>query len=1152
MLPGTTIDHFEIVERLGAGGMGEVYRARDTRLGRELALKVLPPSRVRDRDATERFLREARAASALNHPNVVTVYDIGRGERGLYIAMELVRGHTLATYDEPLDVPTVARLGSQAARALAVAHDARIVHRDIKPENLMLRDDGYLKVLDFGLARLFERTGGFEDDSGQTKTGVIMGTLRYLSPEQAAGDPVAAPSDVFGLGVVLYELLTGTHPFNPRGMSSAGTLGAIIAKEPPALAQVRPQLPAALTGLVHRMLAKEPAERPTATEVALALDALTGATGSQEGVTLDVRASTGSPSTPVGGGASAIFAPTAPADGTIVLSAEPARLAARARAGTRTTVVVGRRADRSMFMDSWERATEGHGSLLVVTGEPGVGKTTFVDACLADIADSTGVIVARGRCSERLAGTEAFLPILEAIESAVRADPTGDVRSLLSRHAPTWYREVGQSDPTSAAALSGDGSPAGLQAASPERMKRELLSFIEATARAHPLAIVLEDLHWADSATVDLLAYLGSRVDGMPLLVITTYRESEMRLAKHPFMASLLDLQSRGLSEVIALELLEQGDVQELLDRRFPGHRFPSTFPILLHKKTDGSPLFLVDLLRWLGARGAIADFEGAWQLTGGMPEVERDLPPSVRGMIQRKIEQLEESDRRLLTVASVQGFVFDSAIVADVLGLDQGDVEERLTTLEKVYAFVRPVEEHDFPDGTLSVRYRFVHVLYQNALYNDLQGARRVSLATQVAGTLETRFGARATEVAADLAVLWETGRNPAKASGYFALGAMRAGEKFAYTESAELASRGLAQIALLPDGDDKVTLEIGLRVSLGFTHVVTRGFHAPETFEQMHRAHELSKSSGKTPQLIPVLWGMVVYHIASGQFIRSFEYAEQMIQISDSLGDVMLQSTAASALAGASFFRGKLQLSRESQARAEALTTPEMRAGIRAIVGSDPLLLSRCQAGRSYWMAGDIDGARAIFSRMLADVRASKDPRERAHGALHVAEFELAANRPDEALRVAAEALQVCEEYGVASERLWTAAYLGRAQIAVGDLDAGIATLEATVGALTMFRCLASVSEYHGFLAEGYLEAGRVADARASVENGLGNAGSTGEIVWIPELHRIRAQVMRAEGADREVVVAELRRAIATAEQLGAALIIRRATRDLAALGA
>ncbi|MCA2989505.1 AAA family ATPase [Gemmatimonas sp.] len=1149
MLPGTTVDHFEITERLGAGGMGEVYRARDTRLGRELALKVLPMARVSDPEATERFLREARAASALNHPNVVTVYDIGRGERGLYIAMELVRGHTLATYREPLDVSTVARLGAQAAQALAVAHDARIVHRDIKPENLMLRDDGYLKVLDFGLARLFERSGPIEADASHTKTGVIMGTLRYLSPEQASGDPVAAPSDVFGLGVVLYELLAASHPFNPRGSSSAGTLGAIITRDPVPLQQLRPQLPVAMARLVHGMLAKEPADRPTAVDVALALGALTGTGLDSGGLTLAVRDTTGTLAATPPGGPTTIFAPTLPGTGSDAVATSAAAPRRGAGVGARTTVVVGRRTDRALFMDAWQRASSGRGSLLVVSGEPGVGKTTFVEACLAEIADSTGVVVARGRCSERLAGTEAFLPILEAIESAMRADPSGDIAALLRRHAPTWHREVGDSNPAHATGV--DGAAPGLQAASPERMKRELLGFIDATARAHPLAIVLEDLHWADSATVDMLAYLGSRVDDLPLLVITTLRESEMRLSRHPFMASLLDLQARGLSESIALGLLDADDVQELLDRRYPGHRFPPTFARLLHHKTDGSPLFLVDLLRWLGSRGALADFAGAWQLTRGLPEVERDLPPSVRGMIQRKIEQLEESDRKLLTVASVQGFLFDSTVLADVLGMEQADVEERLTTLDKVYAFVRPVAEHDLPDSTLSVRYRFVHVLYQNALYHDLQGARRVQLATQVASALEARYGARATEVAADLAVLWETARHPAKSSGYFAVGAMRAGEKFAYTESAELASRGLAQIALLPDGEAKTTLEIGLRVSLGFTNVVTRGFHAPETFEQMHRAHELSKASGNAPQLIPVLWGMVVYHIASGQFIRAYEYAEQMIDIADAAGDVMLQSTASSALSGAAFFRGRLQLSRESQARAEALTTPAMRAGIQAIVGSDPLLLSRCQAGRAHWMAGDIAGARAIFDRMLADVRVSKDPRERAHGALHVAEFELAAERPDEALRVAAEALHVCEEYGVASERLWTAAYLGRAQIAVGELDAGIATLEATVGALTMFRCLASVSEYQGFLAEGYLEAGRVSDARQAVDEGLGNASSTGEIVWIPELHRIRAHVLHAEGAERSAVAAELHRALTAADQLGAQLIVQRVTRDLAALG-
>ncbi len=1088
MLAGTRLDHFEILQRLGAGGMGEVYHARDTRLGRELALKLLPLTRVDDSDATERFLREARAASALNHPNVITVYDIGRGERGWYIAMELVKGRTLASLaDGSLDVRGVAGLGAQAARALAVAHDASIVHRDIKPDNLMLREDGYLKVLDFGLARLFEHDGSrSSDEEFKTGTGIIIGTLRYLSPEQAAGDPVTSASDVFSLGIVLYELLAGSHPF--AGGNGMAVVGAILTKEPPSLVEARPYLPQALTSLVHAMLSKEPAKRPSAAEVAASLEAI-AAVASPESRNLHIPRSG-----PSATGASSAYHPRA--------------------VGTRSPTLVGRQGDRARLLDAWTHAQEGHGQLLGVAGEPGVGKSTFVDAVLAELTASSGIIVARGRCSERLAGTEAFLPILEALSSAVRADPSGEVRTLLQRHAPTWYGELG--DTTLEAGIpakTGEVVPQGLQAASPERMKREMLGFVDATARVRPFVVFLEDLHWADASTVDLLAYLGNRLDALPLLIIATYRPTEMQLARHPFLAAHLDLQARGLGSEILLDFLEPAEVQELLERRYPGHRFENSFAEMLHSKTEGSPLFLVDLLRWLGAQGAIADFNGAWQLTGSMPAVERDLPPSVRGMIQRKIEQLEESDRRLLMTASVQGFFFDSTTLADVMGLDQGDVEDRLTTLEKVYAFVRAVDEVDLPDRTLTMRYRFVHVLYQNALFAALPTSRRVSTSAQVAGAIETRHGAEARELAAELAVLWEGGRQPAKAAGYYALGATRAAEKFAYTESAELAARGLAQIALVPDGPERTTLEIGLRVALGFTSVVTRGFQAPETFEHMNRAHELSLKSGQTPQLVPVLWGLVVYHIASGNSPRAFEYGKQMLQLAYEVENPLLQALAESATSGGALFCGELELSMASQERAEALTSPEIRAAIRAMVGSDLLILSRCQSARAHWMTGDIDGARVLFARSMDEVRASRDPRDRAHVALHLAEFELAAGRPAEAERVAMEALMVCEEYGVASERLWTAAYLGAAQLRLGKTDQGIATLEQAIEMLTMFQCFASVTEYYGFLTEGYLAAGRVVDARRAIDAGFATLARTGEVVWGPMLHLLRAEVTLAE---------------------------------------
>src|SRR5688572_23315065 len=198
--PGQQLGPYEIRGLLGKGGMGEVYLARDPRLSRDLALKVLPTHAIDDAAAVERFTREARTASALNHPNVVTIYEIGEADSGRFIAMELVEGQTLrALIDRRPSIEELARIGSQTARALSVAHAAGIVHRDVKPENVMVRRDGYVKVLDFGLARLFTAHDGRSTAAvgGTTRVGTAVGTLRYMSPEQACAEPVGSATDVF-------------------------------------------------------------------------------------------------------------------------------------------------------------------------------------------------------------------------------------------------------------------------------------------------------------------------------------------------------------------------------------------------------------------------------------------------------------------------------------------------------------------------------------------------------------------------------------------------------------------------------------------------------------------------------------------------------------------------------------------------------------------------------------------------------------------------------------------------------------------------------------------------------------------------------------------------------------------------------------------
>jgi predicted ATPase/serine/threonine protein kinase len=346
------IGAYDVLSLIGRGGMGEVYLARDTRLGRKVAVKLLRPDLTSNPDAVRRFEHEARAASSLNHPNIVTIYEIGELENRRFLAMEFVDGHPLHTMSgRPLSIDSVVRIGVQLARALAVAHAAGIIHRDIKPENVMVREDGYVKLLDFGVARLLSTPAAGEPRVTMTGTnpGVILGTPRYMSPEQARGEMALSSSDVFSLGVVLYELATGTHPFESE--STLGTLHAIASRATPPPVHLRgmPGHPR-LVRLLLRMLEKPASARPTAAAVEAELAKPT--IGLSDGVRVQ----------PSGDGA------------------EPAQH----NLPPQRTPLIGRSSEltslQGMLLDPGLR-------LLTLTGPGGTGKTRLAVQIAADLAD---------------------------------------------------------------------------------------------------------------------------------------------------------------------------------------------------------------------------------------------------------------------------------------------------------------------------------------------------------------------------------------------------------------------------------------------------------------------------------------------------------------------------------------------------------------------------------------------------------------------------------------------------------------------------------------------------------------------------------------------------------------------------------------------
>src|SRR2546423_1007792 len=263
-----TISRYRILEKLGSGGMGEVYLAEDTRLGRKIALKLLAQELTQNRDRLNRFDQEAYAASALNHPNILTIYEMGDEGGRHFIATEFVDGQTLRTRlsGAPMELPEVLNVAIQIAGALEEAHAAGIIHRDIKPENVMIRRNGHVKVLDFGLAKLMDRAASDETDTEavtralvQTDAGMVLGTSQYMSPEQARGKPVDARTDIWSLGVVLYEMATGRAPFS--GETKTDVIVAIAKSDPLPLARFAPNAPPELEWIVLKALRKDVDER---------------------------------------------------------------------------------------------------------------------------------------------------------------------------------------------------------------------------------------------------------------------------------------------------------------------------------------------------------------------------------------------------------------------------------------------------------------------------------------------------------------------------------------------------------------------------------------------------------------------------------------------------------------------------------------------------------------------------------------------------------------------------------------------------------------------------------------------------------------------------------------------------------------------------
>jgi tetratricopeptide (TPR) repeat protein/predicted Ser/Thr protein kinase len=1092
--PNGQFGPYEILDSLGHGGMAQVFRARDTRLQREVALKFLDD---RDQDAFERVVSEARAASALNHPNIVTIYDIGEANGHRFIVMEFVKGRTLRRLLEQGEAfSRFDTLAVQVAQALATAHAAGIVHRDIKPENIMVRDDGYVKVVDFGLARLLPVGTGETLTRESTMQQLFVGTPAYMAPEQVRTESTSQASDVFSFGMVAYEWATGRHPFGHVTMIDL--LHAIVNDEPIPPRRLNPEIPPEIESLILEMLQKEASRRPSALEIVERLSR------TKAMATVPLAAS------------------EAPADHH-----------------------VGRVRERTELAQAFDAVNCGQGLMMGVVGEPGMGKTTLVEGFLAELATrDVDCYIAFGRCSERLAGTEAYLPLLEALDALLKGEARQSVSRLMKSVAPTWYLHV-------AGSVDGPASSSDMnRAGSSERLKRELLALFEELSRLRPVVLFLDDVHWADLSTVDALAYLAMRFDRLRVFAVVTYRGAELRLTRHAFLPLMRDLVGRGRGRELVLDVLSRRDIVEYLTLMFPGHRLPLDLPVLLDEKTEGNPLFIVDLVRDWRDRQVIRPVDGEWVLTQPVSEVARDVPASIRSLIQRKIDLLDADDRRLLATASVQGLLFDTAVVARVLETDASAVEEQLDRLEGLYGLVKLVGDQALPDGTLSSQYRFAHVLYQNELYGSLPPVRRATLSGRLARTLTTFYGSDTTSIASDLALLYEAARDPMESARHFLTAVQKALRVFAYREAMTLASRGLEQLTSTPESPERSQLEIELQLVMGLSHLFTKGYAAPEVEQTMTRARSLGAALNDTARLFRALELLWTCHFAKGDLKRAADLGGELLSLASTSEDRRLLIAAHQSVGFPLTQRGRLaeglvhlnqSLAFDDLERYDvkggALTRVDW--GIRALTWSSICL----------GLLGQVDQARARLDQAIARSAALRHPFSSAYGC-SVAGWCCHQQRDAAGVQRHAEASRsVSVEHGLGQWVPIADILLGWAAADAGQTKEGIARLRRGLDMYQTTGAQVNRPQFLAMLAEAYILDHDFDAALHTVQDAQRVAHANDDLYWTPELHRLEG-VARLATEDQDAALACFRTAIAIAKSQQSQLLVLRATVALSRL--
>jgi len=716
---------YKVAKKLGEGGKGIVFEAEDTRLGRTVAIKVIKGEGL-DQESLARFEQEAKATAGLSHPNIAAIYDIGQEGESHYLILEFVDGPNLSGLirSQPgarCDAATTLRIGSQVCQALEYAHSHGILHRDIKPENVMITSAGLPKLMDFGLARAL---GG----PNLTQRGVIVGTPAYLPPEQALGKRSDTRSDLYSLGCVLYEMVTGRPPFH--GDEPVKVIFSHINDLPAMPRNLAPEIPTALEQIILRLLAKDPDQRyQSAGELSQALKSVkegAEARPAPAGVPIEQKAAEKMP-TP-----------------------EPRWAQA----------LVDREQEIEILRARLDAALRGEGSLVFITGEAGIGKTRLAYE-LRSYAKLRGAQCLMSKGGER-EGAVPYQPWSAITREYVHWAPpllvfkaVGAFATELVKLVPELGEKLGTiPPPTSAPSVQEH-----------VRLYEAVTQFFVNISKESPLVLFLDDLQWSDDASMGLLHHMARTIIAERLLVVGAYRDQELE-EQRSLSRSVAEINRERLSYALPLKRLAFDNVLQMVRQTF-GEKVPNELPDLVYGKTEGNPFFVEEVLRSLVEEGAVYPVEKGW----GVKDLsDVHVPRGIKEVLRKKLESLDEESSHVLGLTAVVGREFSFPVLREVTGLDE---DRLIEIIDKCLQARLVVAQHILGEEV----YAFADTQLRDVLYEDISPVRRRRHHLKVGEAIEDIYARKTDEYVEALAYHFLEGNDLSRAIDY----AQKAGDKAA-----------------------------------------------------------------------------------------------------------------------------------------------------------------------------------------------------------------------------------------------------------------------------------------------------------------------------------------------------------------------------------